>query len=419
MDRPGGSALRVPDASRTTRVLFTAFEPSGDEHGSAVIAALRRRRPGLEVVGFGGPKMEAAGARLIDSTVDDAAMGVPGLAKIAAHLAHNRRIGRWLDRNPVALHVPVDSPAANFPICQMTRETGARVAHLVAPQMWSWGAWRVRKLRRLTDHVLCVLPFEEEWFKAREVEATFIGHPVFDDPLDDALEAEAFAGLPEGEPRLALLPGSRPAEIRKNFPIMLGAFRVLRKRRPGLVGVASARNEATGETLQAIANDSGGWPEGLGMVTGNVDRAIRWAEAVVAVSGTVTLRVARRRRPMVVIYRLNPVTFELIGRRLLRSEHIALPNLIAGRRILPELAPYYGESPDRLVGELDRLLDDESGRRAQIDALDELARRFEGVSAAERAVDVLERLLPPEAANEAGEERMVEVDVCRRGAPAR
>jgi len=381
------------EPSETERALFTAFEPSGDEHASKVIAELRRRRPGLEVVGFGGEKMAEAGARLIDSTVDDAAMGVPGLARIAQQLAYNREIGRWLDQNPIALHVPVDSPAANFPICQMTKEVGAKVAHLVAPQMWSWGAWRVKKLRRLTDHVLCVLPFEEEWFKARGVEATFIGHPVFDDPLDEAPEEEAFAELPAGERRVALLPGSRPSEIRKNFPILLDAFRQLRKGRAGLVGVASARTEAVAETLRVMARKSGGWPEGLGMVVGNVDRAIRWAEVVAAVSGTVTLRVARRRKPMVVVYRLNRITFELVGRRLLKSEHFALPNLIAGRRIAPELAPYYGSHPGRLAAELDRLLRDEDARRAQIAALDEVAGQFEGLTAVKRAVEVIEGML--------------------------
>ena len=165
-------------------LLFTAFEPSGDDHAAAVVAELRRRHPDLPIYGWGGPKMERAGATIIERTGHDAVMGMPGLAKILEHKRINGRIRRWLDQNPVAVHIPVDSPAANFPICKMTKARGIRVVHLVAPQIWAWGPWRIKKLRRLTDLVLCLLPCEEAWFLTRGVRAKFIGHPLFDHPLD-------------------------------------------------------------------------------------------------------------------------------------------------------------------------------------------------------------------------------------------
>jgi lipid-A-disaccharide synthase len=123
-------------------------------------------------------------------------MGIPGLGKVLEHLKINRAVKRWLQTHPVALHVPVDSPAANFPICKIAKKSGARVVHLVAPQVWAWAEWRVNKLRRLTDLVLCLLPFEEQWFAMRGVKARFVGHPLFDEPLDyPAIDARIEAGL--------------------------------------------------------------------------------------------------------------------------------------------------------------------------------------------------------------------------------
>ena len=191
-------------------VLFTAFEPSGDDHAALVIRELRRRHANLPIFAWGGPKMRRAGAEIIAETGADAVMGVPGLAKIREHQRINRDIARWMDNNPgVSVHVPVDSPAANFPVCAMAKKRGIKVVHLVAPQVWAWGSWRVAKLRRLTDLVLCVLPFEEAYFADHDVPARFIGHPLFDEPLDLASLDDRAHDLPGGEPRLAILPISR------------------------------------------------------------------------------------------------------------------------------------------------------------------------------------------------------------------
>ena len=136
------------------RLLFTAFEPSGDDHAAGVIAELRRRHPSLEIFAWGGPKMERAGATIVERTGDDAVMGMPGFAKIREHQRINARIADWLDKNPVSAHIPVDSPAANFPICELSKARGIKVVHLVAPQIWAWGRWRIHKLRRMTEFCL-------------------------------------------------------------------------------------------------------------------------------------------------------------------------------------------------------------------------------------------------------------------------
>jgi lipid-A-disaccharide synthase len=375
-------------------VLFTAFEPSGDEHASSVIAALRARNPSLPILAAGGPKMRAAGADVLLDTTHDAVMGLPGLRKILEHRRLNARIARIMDERKPALLVPVDSPAANWPICALARARAMRVMHLVAPQLWAWAPWRIRKARRLTDHLMCVLPFEEAYFTSRGVRATFIGHPLFDEPLDEpALTRSAHdLGLPDGSPRLALLPGSRPSEIDKNFPLMLAAFRTLAAPRPGLVGAVAAVSTHAADRIRRLASLSGPWPDRLHMAVGGADPILHWCDAAVAVSGTVTLRVARHGRPMVVVYRFNPILWNIAPRWLIRTRFITLPNIVSGRRIVPELAPYHG-SPARLTRELGALLANRTTQQKQREDQASLRALFAGRHAAETAARLIDESL--------------------------
>lgn len=372
-------------------ILFTAFEPSGDDHASAVIAELRHRHPDLPMYAWGGPKMERAGATIIERTGHDAVMGLPGLEKIREHRRINLRIAQWLDAGRAVVHVPVDSPAANFPICAVAKARGMKVVHLVAPQVWAWASWRVRKLRNRTDLVLCLLPFEEEWFRAHHVPAQFIGHPLFDVELDLA-ELDRRAGvLPAGGPRIALMPGSRPGELKKNFPVLLRAFRQLAASRPGLVGVvATTRPEVEGE-LRTMAAESGGWPDNLSCLCGQTDVVVRWCELALVVSGTVTLQVAKQQRPMVIVYKSSRLVCFLLGSWLVSTRVFTLPNLIAGRRIVPELVPYFGTGAE-IAEEAARLLDEPARAERQKLDLAEVRDRFRSAHAASAAADAIERV---------------------------
>lgn len=370
-------------------VLFTAFEPSGDDHASAVIAELKRRHPELAVYAWGGPKMRAAGAEVVQLTGADAVVGVPGLQKIREHQRINRDIALWIEKHPdVRLHVPVDSPAANFPICKIAKERGLTVMHLVAPQLWAWGPWRIKKLRKRTDLVLCLLPFEEPFFRQRGVPARFIGHPLFDDGLPLAELEAAASELAGGKPRLAIMPGSRPGEIRRNFPLLLGAFNELSKGRPRLRGVVAATTEEVRETLYELASGMGGWPDGLDVRVGATDLVAHWADAALVVSGTVTLQIARHGTPMVILYKTNKVTYNLIGRWLITTDHFTLPNLIAGREVAPELIPYF-DGPERLVRVAEGLLNSQEAQREQREALAAIAGRFAGKRASHEAASAI------------------------------
>jgi len=372
-------------------VLFTAFEPSGDDHAAAVIAVLRDRYPKLRVYAWGGRKMQAAGAEVIQLTGDDAVMGMPGLAKIREHKRMNNAIERWLDEHPISVHIPVDSPAANFPVCKLTKNAGARVVHLVAPQLWAWAPWRIRKLRRLTDHVLCVLPFEQDWFRQRGVEATFVGHPLFDKSLDTELLDEQIAGWPRGEQNIALMPGSRPAEMRKNFPLLLAAYIKLANEHPKMRGLVAATRAEIEPQLRQIAKDAGlNWPDSLTVTHSNTDAVIRWCDLALVVSGTVTLQIAKQHKPMVIVYKLGRLVWTLLARWLIQAKFITLPNLIAGREICPELVPHFGGA-DPIADRAVELLEDPEAFNKQVRELEDIARVYDEQHAAENAARIIAR----------------------------
>lgn len=370
-------------------ILFTAFEPSGDDHASAVIAALRERWPHADIRAWGGPKMEAAGATIIARTGDDAVMGMPGLAKIQEHRRINADIARWIAQNPVAVHVPVDSPAANFPVCAITRPAGAKVVHLVAPQLWAWGPWRIRKLRRLTDHVLCLLPFEETWFRERGVRATFIGHPLFDHAPDNGTLDAAIEGWPDGSPRIALMPGSRPGEMKGNFCLLLAAYNRLAREHPNMRGVIAATRPQVEPVLRQLAKDSQlEWPDSLGIRFGSTDAVVRWSDLALVVSGTVTLQIARQHRPMVIVYKSSRLLWALLARWIIRTPFFTLPNLVAGREIVPELVPHFGGS-DPIADRAVELLENPDAYANQKRELATIADRFRGHHAATEAAAII------------------------------
>lgn len=341
---------------------------------------------------WGGPKMERAGARIVERTGDDAVMGVPGIKKIIEHQRINQRIDAWLAINPVAMHVPVDSPAANTPICEISRRHNLRIVHLVAPQIWAWGRWRIHKLRRLTDLVLCMLPFEQTFFERRRVPARFIGHFLFDKPLDGCELDRRASVFGDGEPRIALMPGSRPNELERHFPVLLGAFRTLSKRRPGAVGVVAATSDAVADHLKRMAESHGGWPANLRVIVQDTDAVVRWCQVALVKSGTVTLQVAKQNRPMVVFYKKSNPLFFLLARAVLATDVFSLPNVLARRRIIPEFIPHFG-GPRPLVNAAERLLTDAAYAQQQHDDIEEVLEGFRGRYAAGLAADAIEEML--------------------------
>ncbi|MFM9959400.1 MAG: lipid-A-disaccharide synthase [Phycisphaerales bacterium] len=379
---PSPAASPVPPAPPV--LLFTAFEPSGDDHAAAVILEIRKRHPHVSIFAWGGPKMAAAGATIVARTGDRSVIGLPGWGVIKHYRRVFKDIDAWLRANKPTLHIPVDSPGANFPVAKMAKRAGVRVVHLVAPQLWAWGPWRVNKLRKRTDLVLCILPFEEDFFRTRGVRAKFVGHPLFDEPLDiAALDAQA-KKLPEGELRIALFAGSRTTELRRNFPVLLKTFRELKRRYPGVVGVFGATTEAVRQSLYDRSKQWGGWPEGLDCVAGQTDTVVRWCDLALVKSGTVTLQIAKQAKPMVIFYKASKLAYHAVGRWIISTPYIALPNLIAGYEIIPELVPYF-DGPERLIEAADELISDPAAQETQRRALRGVIARFAGRHCGEEA----------------------------------
>ena len=360
-------------SSAKATVLFTAFEPSGDAHAAPVIAALKAMAPEIEIVACGGPQMERAGATLIERTADDGAMGLSALSKIASVKKTQNAIRQWALARRVNVHVPVDSPAANFAIAKFMKARGVRVCHLVAPQLWAWGPWRLNKLRRCTDLVLCLLPFEQEWFRSRRVPAKFIGHPVINRILDQAQMDAQVKELPAGSPKVLLLPGSRSSEVKRNLPLLLKVFSDIQHNNRRAIAIMVTANDSLARLVRERVPTL---PSGVLLMTGKLDAAISWSEIALCVSGTVSLDLLRQAKPMVGMYRTGLLSV-IGGNIMLSMPNRLLPNILAGKRVVPEFVPCLGRAGP-ISAAVENLLADQSRLREIANALRALLPAFQG-----------------------------------------
>ncbi len=355
--------------------VFTAFEQSGDAHAAPVIAAIRSMDPGARIVAWGGERMARAGAEMRGRTAEDGTMGVRALSKVFAVRRIAQEVDRFAREHGVTVHIPVDSPAANFPLCARTKRRGAKVVHLVAPQLWAWGPWRIRKLRRLTDHVICLLPFEQSWFRERGVAATFVGHPVINAPdLETVGGWSPASEQASGAPRVLLLPGSRLHEVDRNAAVLLDCWEAIAAKHPAAVATVCAANEGVRRRFEQM---TAGRPIGRrSMVVGEIDATARWCDFAIAVSGTVSLDLTRARKPVIGIYRATALSCA-IGNRVLTARDRLLPNILARRRIVPEFVPHSGSSQPIIEAAL-RLASDSVWRAEISRDLEGVARLFGG-----------------------------------------
>ena len=360
-------------SSAKATVLFTAFEPSGDAHAAPVIAALKTMAPEIEIVAWGGPQMERAGATMIERTADDGSMGLSALSKIASVKKTQAAIRQWALARRVNVHVPVDSPAANFAIAKFMKARGVRVCHLVAPQLWAWGPWRLNKLRRCTDLVLCLLPFEQEWFRSRRVPAKFIGHPVINRILDQEQMDAQVKELPTGSPKVLLLPGSRSSEVTRNLPLLLKVFSDIQHNHRRAIAIMVTANDSLARLVRERVPTL---PPGVLLMTGKLDAAISWSEIALCVSGTVSLDLLRQAKPMVGMYRTGLLSV-IGGNIMLSMPNRLLPNILAGKRVVPEFVPCLGRAGP-ISAAVENLLADQSRLRETANVLRALLPAFQG-----------------------------------------
>ncbi|HVS19079.1 MAG TPA: hypothetical protein VMT18_10805 [Planctomycetota bacterium] len=383
----GPEAEPAPAPDRPLRLFVSAAEASGEQHALQVLAALRARlcaahAPPWECVGLGGERLRAAGVHLLGDPVARATMGVGGVLKqLPFYLGLLRDAATELARCDLALLV--DSPALHVPLGRIARRAGARVVHFVAPQHWAWGAWRALPYASAVDRTLALLPFEPDWFARRGVDVRYVGHPLL-----EALPRDVPALEDPRRTDLALLPGSRASVIRRNLPWMLEVLGLLRARRGELRVVLAHAEERHAELLRELVRRAGaeGW---VRLELGDLHAALGRARAAFSVSGTVLVDLVHQRLPSVVVYRIEGHATTPLYTQLVFAPWIALPNLVAGREVMPEFA-FVGEGPTaRAIQALALALDDGPTRRRAARDLEAVATALGPPGVCARAAEAL------------------------------
>ena len=374
-----------------TRVMLSCGEPSGDLYAGALVAALRAANPGVEAFGFGGERMRAAGAELIG---DYRGFSVTGLVEALSVLPRSwtmlRRLGRATRERRPDVFVAIDFPDFNFRLLPVMRRLGVPIVYYISPQLWAWRSGRLDTIRRYVDRMLVIFPFEETLYEQAGVPVEFVGHPLVD-LVDRTARRETVLdanGLDASAPVLALLPGSRPNELREIVPTLAHAARLLAVRVPGvqfLVARAPSLDAALFAPLEALRGSG----LRVGIAESQADAVLSAADAVVTASGTATIQTALHGRPMVVVYRVAPLTYAL-GRRLVRVTTYGMVNLVAGRTIVPELIQSR-LTPEAVADEAVSLLTNRARVEAMQLELAEVRRRLGAPGASARAAAAILR----------------------------
>jgi len=325
--------------AKPLRIFFSAGEPSGDLHGANLIRQLQERCPRLEAMGYGGPHMGTAGCHL---HADLTELAVMWLARVLAnmHIFWDLlgRADRFFCHHRPDAVVLIDYPGFNWWIARRAKAHGIPVFYYTPPQIWAWAQWRVHKMRRLVDHVLCSLPFEERWFREHGCNATFVGHPFFDEVRRQSLDQSFLARMRSAPgPLVTILPGSRTQEVAHNLKWFLRAAGQVREAVPGVrFAVASFKPHQAEMAAREAAQT--GLP--IEVFTGKTPELIRLADCCMACSGSVSLELLSQTKPTVILYWISPLAFQ-VQKLFRRVKYITLVNLLVTDELFPEdLTPY-------------------------------------------------------------------------------
>jgi lipid-A-disaccharide synthase len=372
------------------QIFVSAGEPSGDLHGANLVAELKYRLPGLNVAGFGGPRMQAAGAELLYPLTELAVMGVGGIAKHLQTFLHLGSMAEQFFRNhrPKAL-ILIDYPGFHWHLARRAHRYGVPVYYFVPPQLWAWASYRVKRIRKHFTAVLTALPFEETWYAERGVRTHYIGHPFFDEVLHQKLDAD-FMTLEKAKPGtvVALLPGSRTQEVEMNGPVMVNVAKRIHAAKPDVRFLVAAFKPKHAEMMRKLL-DGANLP--IDIDVGRTPEIIELAKVCCAVSGSVSLELLARRKPTVISYRASWL-FNTLAHTLVKLRWFTLVNLLADEELYPEFATAKDES--RAIAErLLTWLTDEVVYAEAVRKLDELCGKVAIPGAVGRAADFFVREL--------------------------
>lgn len=373
------------------KIGLVAGEASGDILGAALIKALKHRIPQVEFSGIGGPRMLAEG---FHSFFPQERLAVMGLVEPLKRLPELLRIRRFLTEHftehPPAVFIGIDAPDFNLTLEENLRKAGVTTAHYVSPSVWAWRQGRIRKIKRAVDLMLALLPFELPIYQQHQVPVAFVGHHLADEiPLHtDRGAAREALGLDAGGEIIALLPGSRQSEVERLGPVFFAAARLCLQARPGLRFIVPA---ASPERYRQIHQQLGAFADlPVELVQGQSQQVMAAADALILASGTTALEAMLLKRPMVVSYQAAWLTFKVIW-AMLKVPYVALPNLLAGRELVPELLQENAR-PEAIARAVLRYFDEPGLAESvctEFDGLHRQLRRDASETAAEAIVDLL------------------------------
>jgi lipid-A-disaccharide synthase len=368
--------------------MLSCGEASGDLYAGGLIRALAAREP-VEVFGFGGAHMRAAGADMVG---DYRGFSVTGLTEALSVVRRSWAMIGILTEAARTRHpdvfVAIDFPDFNFRLLPRIKALGIPIVYYISPQLWAWRPGRLKTIKKYVDRMLVIFPFEEKIYQDAGVPVTFVGHPLIDMaiPLRSREATCRAAGLDPAKPVVALLPGSRPNELRLLTPVLVDAARRLSASLPGvqfLVARAPSLDDELFASLEGLRSE--GIP--LGLVSDAADDVLAAADVVITASGTATVQTALHGRPMVIVYRVSPLTYA-IGKRVVTLPHYGMVNLVSGRGIVTELIQDEC-TPERVSAETRLLLTDHTRASVMRGDLTEVVRRLGGAGASERAAEAV------------------------------
>jgi lipid-A-disaccharide synthase len=395
------------------RIFFSVGEPSGDLHGANLIRDLQQRHPGIECVGFGGPRMKAVGCEI---HFDLTSLAVMWIGRVLWNIrTFFRQIAAaetyFREQRPDAV-VLIDYPGFNWHIARKAKEQGIPVFYYGVPQLWAWAPWRVKKMQRTVDHALCKLPFEETWFRQRGVNATFIGHPYFDEMDRQTFNKEFLKAQQARRERLVtLLPGSRKQEVLANLPSFLKTATLIQAKTKNVRFAIAAFNEQQAEMAEKIGCD-------IPIFTEHTPELIRAATACLACSGSVSLELMWHTKPTVVHYKTSRM-LHWLGHRLMTVKYITLVNILADPQAFENVAreydptspeaervpfpeyPTYQDKTEQMAQHLIEWLNDPEKLQAKVQQICDLKERYAHPGASQRAAEYILKQLPAGATKSA------------------
>lgn len=325
----------------TKRIFISACEPSAELHCTNLINAVQQTTyaadNNIEFVGLGGEKMTAAGCTLLDSTVDKAAMIQKAFAQIGRFIKLLKRVKSYFKSTNIDLVIVCDSPAFNFHIAKLAKKRNIPVLFYVAPQLWAWAPWRIHKLRKCCTRLAPILPFEQDWFTTRGINTTYVGNPLLDEIDIDSITPKNYTDFDPQNATIALLPGSRDAEILSLWPAMQNIALRLQNKFPSIKFTASAVSQEKLNKLKQTANPS----LNCTYVIDDTVTITKKSDFALVASGSATIQIAATTCPMIVMYQSNPLLWHLLGKWLITPKYLSLVNILAAKELVPEFMPYF------------------------------------------------------------------------------